>query len=169
VRFLVAGGSTYPPGFFRNLPGCLVQFLRLRQDYEGQARQVVVRHGLRDVVHFVGFWEDLPALYSALDIVVYPSRLRTIGRPGLEAAACGKPVIATSDTGNSDVVVNGVTGLLVPPADPPALAAAISRLLEDPDLRQRLGRTGVEWARANFDYRVNGRLVMQLYDRILTR
>jgi glycosyltransferase involved in cell wall biosynthesis len=167
VQFLITRNSPYSPKLFHGMSGRLTRLLKLHQDYESQARQMVIQYSLQDVVHFVGFFEDLPALYSALDIVVYPSRLKTIGRPALEAAACGKPVIATSDTGNSDVVVDGVTGLLVPPADPPALAAAIKRLLNDPDLRQRLGKAGLEWARARFDYQVNGRLVMQLYDQIL--
>jgi glycosyltransferase involved in cell wall biosynthesis len=106
-------------------------------------------------------------IYSALDVVVFPSHLRGIGRPGFEAAACGRPVVATTTTGNSEIVVDGMTGLLVPQKNPPKLAEAIIRLLNDKDLREKMGKAGLLHAKENFDYRKNARRVMALYESIL--
>ena len=96
---------------------------------------------------------DLPAYYAACDIFVLPSSQRSeaFGAVLLEAMAAGKPLVSTElGTGTSWVNQDGVTGLVVPPADPPALAAAIGRLLADPDLRQRMGQAGRARAAAEF-------------------
>jgi glycosyltransferase involved in cell wall biosynthesis len=69
----------------------------------------------------------------------------------LEAMAAGLPVVATAVGGVPEIVVEGETGLLVAPGDPAALAGALSRLVEDPALRRRLGAAGRERVRARFD------------------
>jgi glycosyltransferase involved in cell wall biosynthesis len=169
ARFLVVGDGAYPRKPLRNVRGRLIEAIGLRQNHAEQAHKMVIQYKLQQAICFVGFLQDLPGLYAALDIVVYPSRLRTVGRPALEAAACGRPVVATSDTGNCDVVVDGVTGLLVPPGSPEALANAIGKLLADANLVQKMGNAGIERARSRFDYRANSQVVMELYDRILAR
>jgi glycosyltransferase involved in cell wall biosynthesis len=74
--------------------------------------------------------------------VVVPSRSESFGIAALEAMAVGKPVVATRVGGIPEVVVDGQTGLLVPPEDEEALCAAMHRLLGDRDLQLRLGRAG---------------------------
>jgi len=87
---------------------------------------------------------DLPALYSAADLFVLAAReepngdVEGFGLVLLEAAACGTPSVACRSGGVPDAVDDGVSGLLVPPDDPPALAAALTRLLSDEALRRRL-------------------------------
>ncbi len=99
---------------------------------------------------FIGFWppEDVPALLSAADVFVFPSRKEGLGGALLEAMAVGTPVVATSTGGIPELVRDGVTGLLVPPRDPAALAGAILRLLRDPALRSRLSGAAAEFVRA---------------------
>ena len=83
--------------------------------------------------------------------------MRIVGREGfgvtcLEAMAHGKPVVASAVGGLLDLVVDGETGLLVPPRDPAALRRALERLLSDPELRRRLGAAARERARERFSW-----------------
>lgn len=98
--------------------------------------------GLADRVSFLGQRSDVPAVLDALDIAVSSSHEEGFSNAVLEAMAAGLPVVATAVGGNVEAVVEGVTGLLVPPRDPPALAAALSRLIGDDGLRQRMGVAG---------------------------
>jgi glycosyltransferase involved in cell wall biosynthesis len=84
---------------------------------------------------------DVPDWLRAADIVVVPSRREPLGLAAVEALACATPVIASNVGGLREVVRDGENGLLVPPEDPDALAAALGRLL-DPELRARLGDAG---------------------------
>lgn len=85
---------------------------------------------------------DIPGLLRSADIVVCPPWYEPFGIVPLEAMACGRPVVATAVGGMLDTVAHGVTGLLVPPRHPAALAAAIVDLLDDPQRRIRMGRAG---------------------------
>jgi phosphatidyl-myo-inositol dimannoside synthase len=106
--------------------------------------------GVTGRVHFAGEVPDgeLPACYQLCDVFVMPARdLR--GDPGegfglvyLEANAAGRPVVGTAACGVPDAIADDVSGLLVPPLDPPALLAALCRLLQDAGLRSRLGEAG---------------------------
>jgi glycosyltransferase involved in cell wall biosynthesis len=87
-------------------------------------------------------WQKLADWYRAAAVFVMPSYYETFGIACLEAMAFGLPIVATTAGGLPEVVEDGVTGLLVPPGDAHALAAAILRLLHDADLRQRLGQAG---------------------------
>jgi glycosyltransferase involved in cell wall biosynthesis len=93
-------------------------------------------------VHFAGFDWNTPPLYGAMDLVVLPSWREGFPVVPLEAAAMGLPVIATRIPGCIDAVQDGVTGTLVPPGDPAALANAIRGYLRDPALASRHGAAG---------------------------
>jgi glycosyltransferase involved in cell wall biosynthesis len=110
-------------------------------DYEDVFAEVN-RQGLAERVHFPGFVADadLPALYSAASLFVYPSLYEGFGLPILEAMTCGTPVVASNQSALPEVV--GQAGLLVEPRDIQALAAAMSRLLADEDLHQKLAQAG---------------------------
>ena len=123
----------------------------MAQEWQQQAAAA----GLNDRVHFLGEQPDpaVLALYHAADIFILPStnRAETFGLVQLEALACGRPVICTElGTGTSYVNQNDVTGLVVPPNDAPALAAAVRRLLGDPALRARMGAAGQQRAQTEF-------------------
>ena len=81
----------------------------------------------------MGERNDVPDLLASFDVFAYPSRFEGLCLAVIEAQAAGVPVVATPVGGIPENVVDGETGLLVPPRDPAALAAAINRLLEDPD------------------------------------
>src|SRR4029453_13089431 len=86
--------------------------------------------------------EELQALYARAAVVACPSRREGFGVACLEAMAHGRPVVPTSVGGLRGLVVDGATGLVVPPRDPQALRGALDRLLGDRELRRRLGAEG---------------------------
>jgi glycosyltransferase involved in cell wall biosynthesis len=98
--------------------------------------------------------DDLQRLYARAAVVACPSRREGFGVACLEAMAHGRPVVATDVGGLRDLVVDGETGVVVPPRDPAALRRALERLLSDAALRRRLGAAGRERARERFSWGV---------------
>ena len=130
---------------------------------EALARQL----GLSGRVSFVGQQRDVAPWLAALDVFVLSSDWEGMPNAVLEAQACGLPVVATRVGGVPEVVVDDVTGLLVPPGDPNTLAEAIATLLHNPDLRRGMGQAGREWVTEHFTV---GRMVErteQLYTQLL--
>jgi glycosyltransferase involved in cell wall biosynthesis len=97
---------------------------------------------LGDAVRIEGFRDDIGACLAASDIVALPSLAEGLGVAALEGAAAARPVVASRVGGLVEAVADGETGLLVPPGDPAALAAAVARLAADAGLRGRLGAAG---------------------------
>jgi len=96
--------------------------------------------------------DELGRLYARAAVVACPSRREGFGVACLEAMAHGRPVVATDVGGLRDLVVDGETGLVVPPRDPAALRAALERLLADAELRRRLGAAGRRRAAEGFSW-----------------
>jgi len=109
---------------------------------DGELRSAVEREverlGLTDVVRLLGWRHDVPDLLHAMDLFLLTSLFEGLPRAVLQAMAAGIPVIATEVDGTPEVVEQDVTGLLVPPGDPDATAAALVRAAGDADLRKRL-------------------------------
>lgn len=110
---------------------------------------LVVEHHLQDRVRFLGKTDRATtvALFAGCSFFVLPSRQEPMGIVNLEAMAAGKAVVASRVGGVPEIVIDGETGILVPPANPDALAAGIARLATDESLRTRLGLAG--WHRAH--------------------
>ena len=106
--------------------------------------------GLGDRVHFTGWFDDIPSAMSDLDVVVLSSRNEGTPVALIEALAASRPVVATRVGGVEHVVIPDRTGLLVPPSDAEALARAVSRLLSDAQLCERLGAAGRQHVRERF-------------------
>ncbi len=104
-------------------------------------------------VRFLGVVRDVPALLARARLFVLSSLTEGISLTLLEAMARGLPVVATDVGGNPEVVEAGVTGLLVPPRDPPVLAGAVARLWTDPQSCARLGGAGRRRVERRFDVR----------------
>lgn len=111
----------------------------IKDELEEQARRL----GLGRRIVFTGFRSDVPELLSEAAISVLPSLSEGTSNTLLESMAAGIPVVATRVGGNPEVIEDGVSGLLVPPRDSAALAAAMGRLLEDEDLAHKLGQAGI--------------------------
>ena len=105
---------------------------------EDALRQLAVRRGVGDIIRFVGPTDEGTTLLRRLDIVVCPARQDVTGLTALEAMAAGRPVVASRVGALADLVVQGETGRLIPPADASALAATVLRLLSRPEERQAL-------------------------------
>jgi glycosyltransferase involved in cell wall biosynthesis len=105
----------------------------------GELRGLVERLGLAACVTLLGQRSDVREVLAALDVFVLPSRTEGMSNALLEAMAMACPVVATAVGGTPEVVVPGETGVLVPPAEPAAMAAAVARLLAAPELAARLG------------------------------
>lgn len=135
-----------------------------RQWVESLARE----RGLGDAVRFTGFRADVPALLSAMDCFVLAST-RTEGVPQslLQACAAGVPVVASSIGGIPEVVQDGVTGLLAPPGDAPALAAAIETTLAGPGAAAERARAARALVRARFSQEISIRRLLDLYGELL--
>lgn len=102
----------------------------------------VGRAGLHDEVSFVGFLDDPRNFIAGVDLVAMPSLFEGLGVAALEAMAASKPVVASRVGGLAESVVDGVTGLLVPPGNAAALAAAIAKLVRSSALAKSMGRQG---------------------------
>jgi glycosyltransferase involved in cell wall biosynthesis len=120
---------------------------------------------LGDRVRFTGRRDDVPEVHRALDVLVNASAAEPFGRSVLEAMASGTPVVATASGGIPEFVDDGVTGLLVPPADETALAGALDRLLGDAGLRARLAEAGRAAAEARFALPTRYELVADVFRR----
>jgi glycosyltransferase involved in cell wall biosynthesis len=133
------------PSFALEIAGngpCLADLNRLASDL-----------GLGDRVRFLGEVRDIPALLARASLFVLPSMTEGISLTLLEAMARGLPVVATRVGGNPEVVVDGETGLLVPPQDPAGLAAAVIQLSRDPEEGRLLGLAGRGRVEQHFDVR----------------
>ncbi|HLT83362.1 MAG TPA: glycosyltransferase, partial [Phototrophicaceae bacterium] len=140
VELLVAGGPEQS---------------RIRTDREAVRLHALAEElGVEDRVRFVGSVPrtDMPALIRSADVVVAAPWYEPFGIVPLEAAACGRPLVGSAVGGLLDSVEDGRTGLLVPPRDPDALAAAVTRLLLDPQLRRRLGTAARARAEERFSW-----------------
>ena len=120
------------------------------EDYAAYLRSLAAEPELDGRIIFAGERTDVPRLMAACDLFVLASRWEGFGLVFLEAMAAGKPVVTTNVSGIPEVVLHEQTGLLVPPGDPAALAAAIVKLCADPTERRRLGNNGYERAHLHF-------------------
>jgi glycosyltransferase involved in cell wall biosynthesis len=113
-------------------------------------RAEVAALGLGGRVFLLGHRDDVPRLLPDLDIFVLPSSAEALGTAILEASACGVPVVASRVGGIPECVIEHQTGLLTPVQDPAALAQGLASLVDDPALRQRLGKQGRAFVARDF-------------------
>ncbi len=138
----------------------------------GAAEKAIDRLGLADRVRFVtGITEaELVALFGSAQVGVVPSLYEGFSLPAVELLSCETPLVATTAGALPEVVgPDGESALHVPPADPEALAAAIGRLLDDPELAARLGRAGRRRVIERYTWRAVARQTAEWYDRVVPR
>jgi len=110
--------------------------------------------------------EDLVRWYSAADMAVVPSMFEGFGFPAAEAMACEIPVIAFAAGALPELVADGETGILVPPGDVPALAAAIKLLVENKELRHRMGKEARKRVQRKFSWEQAAKQILEVYQEV---
>jgi len=136
-------------------------------DDECALQELAQELGRGEHTHFVGFQAEPQDYLAGIDVFVQASRRDAMSLATLEAMAAGLPVVATDVGSTEEAVVDGVTGLLVPPEDVAALHDAITRLLGDPALRARLGAAGRARYEARFTPQRHARAYEALYDELV--
>jgi glycosyltransferase involved in cell wall biosynthesis len=131
---------------------------------DGELRAELERRADGLPVELTGARDDVPELLASFDVFAFPSLFEGLCLAVIEAQAAGVPVVATPVGGIRETVVDGETGLLVPPRDPAALAAAIRRLLDDPDLAQRLAGEARRRVRERYSEQRMVGLTLGLYE-----
>jgi glycosyltransferase involved in cell wall biosynthesis len=134
---------------------------------ETRIRRIVARTGLRGHVIFTGFLGNPARVYGILDVYVATSLKEGLPLAPLEAMCAGLPVVATDVPGHRDVVVHGRTGLLVPPEDSAALAAAIAELEADGGRRRLMGAAGRQRVLDDFGIRSTADRTADVYRAVL--
>ena len=114
-------------------------------------------------VTWLGLRDDMPAVYSALDLFVLPSHREGFSRSAMEAAACGCALVLSDIRGCREIGTHDEQLLLVPPRHPSALTAALSRLIADASLRERLAKSAQHRAHGTFDQRAIARVSLDTY------
>jgi D-inositol-3-phosphate glycosyltransferase len=132
-------------------------------------RAIASRYGLTDRVSLIGpiSREQVPGLLRSADVVACTPWYEPFGIVPLEAMACGKPVVASAVGGLLDTVVDGVTGVHVPPRDPGRLAEVLRELLADPGRRERLGQAGRTRVAENYTWPKVAEATEDVYRRIV--
>jgi glycosyltransferase involved in cell wall biosynthesis len=127
---------------------------------------ILQKRGLHDVEWLGCLTQDeMVGWYRRASIFINPSIMDDFGIVNLEALACGTPVIASDSGGMTDIVKNGVNGLLVPPNDPKQLAIALEKLLESEKLREEYGRNGRRLVEEHFSWDMIARKAARIYEK----
>jgi glycosyltransferase involved in cell wall biosynthesis len=150
VRVLIAGDPD--PANPTSIPPAEIERWRVRSD-----------------LALLGHVADIRQVWAAAHIAVLPSRREGLPKSLLEAAACGRPMIASDVPGCREIVRPGIDGLLVPPDDAPALADAIERLAADAELRRKFSAAARRIAEEEYSSALIGRQIVALYDRLIGR
>ena len=137
----------------------------LKGSMEETARQM----GIAERVVFVGWQADAALKMQVFDLYVCPSIIEGMSNALLEAMANGLPVVATAVGGNLETVTEGITGLLVPPANPSAMADAVIKFVDDPVLGLRLGEAGRLLVASKYTTKAMIRRMEDLYDSLLAQ
>jgi D-inositol-3-phosphate glycosyltransferase len=154
---LIFIGGNFEEGPFGRLPSAELQSV---MDHAAAL-------GVADAIFFRGAepQEKLPAYYSAATVCAVPSRYESFGLVAVEAMACGVPVVASRAGGLKFTIEEEISGLLVPPSDPSALADALERVIVDRDLHASL-RVGARQAAVRFSWQSIGPAMLNLYERL---
>ena len=139
-----------------------------KNEFYGELSRLAGQLGLSGRLHFTDFRPDVEICYAAMTICVSASTEGEAAPYALkEPLAMGIPVVATRVGGSHEVVTDGVTGLLIPPCDPPALAKAVLQLLDRPELRRTMGQNGERWVRERFSIETTVSRTEALYQRLV--
>lgn len=147
-----------------------VKFMFVGEGYlDKELKDYAKKLNIADSIIFTGFKTDIPEITAIFDIACLPSLFEGMGRVLLEAQASGKPVVATRVGGIAEIVKDGQSGILVPPADSHALAEAIIKLLKERELLEKMGRAARERVGNEFSSKEMVRKVYMIYNEFTQR
>jgi glycosyltransferase involved in cell wall biosynthesis len=156
------------PTLRARVPGVVVAFVGgSAPGEEERLRALAAGLGVGDALRFLGVRTDVPDLVAAFDVAALSSDFEGSPLSVLEYMEAAKPVVSTRVGGVPDLVEDGVTGLLVPPRDPEALATALADVLLDPDRAARMGEAGRARRQAEFTLGATARRIGELYEELL--
>jgi glycosyltransferase involved in cell wall biosynthesis len=140
-------------------------------DYRDYLLRRASELGVSDAVHLPGFVSqaEMPRFYGAIDVLAHPSSEEPFGLVVVEAMASARPVIASDRGGTPEIIRDGVDGLLVDVNQPPAMAAAITRILSEPALASELSAAGRRRVVETFTPRIQADAMLQVYEEIVSR
>jgi glycosyltransferase involved in cell wall biosynthesis len=151
VRYLVVGEASFG-----------------EEEYAGGIRQLALTLGVADVLKFAGFRSDIPQVMRGFDLFAFPSHAESFGVVLIEAMAVGLPAVSTNCDGVLDIMVEGETGLMVPPKNAEALARGLRTLLEDSAARTRMGFAARRRVVELFDQRKQIDRLEEIYADVLS-
>lgn len=160
VRFVFVGQSMRRRSLIRD---SVLRWLGLSQEIEQELQFAITSASLQDTVEFWPFTLDLGSVYRRFDALCFPSHFDAPGRPIFEAALYGVPSIAAISRPTPDTIIDGVTGIVIPPQRADRLADAILSLARDLEKTAAMGARARELALENFDIKKNARRVLSLY------
>lgn len=163
IQCLVAGEDA------RKLSGPKAWLLRkfgFARNVRAELEALILAKGLGEEIKLIGFYSDVRDLYPQIDVLCFPSHLDAAGRPVFEAALYSIPSVVAVDNPKPDAIIHEVTGLAVPSPDSLLIADAIQRLVEDPELRTRLGCQAKAWAEQTFSLEKSAAKMLDVYRRI---
>jgi glycosyltransferase involved in cell wall biosynthesis len=157
VRLLIVGGETVEPD-----PRATPEI--------GVLQRLAADLGIADRVVFAGKWQQdmLRYFYSAADVAVTTPWYEPFGLTPLEGMACGRPVVGSAVGGITYTLADGLTGFLVPPRDPPALAEQLHQFLREPALCRQMGAAARKRVERDFTWPLVARRTADLYQELLT-
>ena len=135
-------------------------------DYEERIRAMAKPLEDAGKLVFLGWVESMSEVYAAMDVLVHPSDNEGLGNVSIEAMLMGLPMVRTNSSGAEDLIIDGETGFIVPLGDVDAITNRVRRLLDDPELRQRMGEAGRLLAQEEFTAR---RMSQQMEELMLNR
>ena len=145
-----------------------VHLLLVGRMQERKLERRIASSPMKERIHLTGFRQDAPQLMAACDVFVLPSlRREGLARSAIESMAYGTPPIVTDCGGSPELVENGVSGIVVPAADPAAIAAALRWMVQHPEERRRMGEAARERIRTDFNVRDTIRQTVELYRSIV--
>ena len=125
--------------------------------------------GIKGHVFFLGNRADIPDILNNIDIIAVSSLREGFSISILEAMATSKPIVATNVGGNKELVIDGVTGILVPPGDPYSLSEAIHKLIKDRKTREQMGLSARKYVEKHFSVIDMVRKTEELYDNLIKK
>ncbi len=162
VEFIVVGENARQ---LSGLRGTILKRLGLAQDVKADLERLIRDYDLAGSFHLMGFTTDIQRVYQSLDMLCFPSHYDAPGRPIFEAAFSGVPSVVAVRAPRADTLVDGETGLAVPPGDSVALAQAIIFLANDHATSRAFGDAARIMAHQNFDVKTNSQRLLTVYRR----